>query len=116
MTVAEWFRRESVTLSTRVRFPPVTPTYELGVRLAARTWAFEVHYTGSSPVPPTNRDVAQLAERHSLKVEVAGSLPAVPASFLCTRSLRDEAPRGERGICRFESCRVLHFSARSPNG
>jgi hypothetical protein len=49
VTVAEWLRRQTVDLSTRVQFPPVTPTL-LGGRPAARTRVFEACY-GSSSLP-----------------------------------------------------------------
>ena len=48
VTVAEWLRRQTVDLSTRVQFPPVTPF--AGRSSSGRTRVFETRY-GSSSLP-----------------------------------------------------------------
>jgi hypothetical protein len=130
VTVAEWLRRQTVDLSTRVQFPPVTPL--LGGRSAARTQVFEACY-GSSSLPLPTRSNAQpvnvrhklrpgrsAAGRNSLKVDVDGSSPSPATKFHAGVVQRTRIPGYEPGDWRCESSRPYHsrlvvqWTGRSP--
>jgi hypothetical protein len=110
VTVAEWLRRQTVDLSTRVSIPSGHPIR--GGRSAARTRVFEACY-GSSSLPLPTKLRAQpgrsAAGRNSLKVDVDGfeSSPATKSHAGVVQRIR--IPGYEPGEWRFESSRPYHF-------
>ena len=121
VTVAEWLRRQTVDLSTRVQFSPVTPS--LGGRSAARTRVFEARY-GSSSLPLPTRSITQpgrgrllgRAGRNFLKVDVDGSSPSLASSFPRGRRSTDQDTRLRTGRLEVQILPPVPFSARRPKG
>src|SRR5260370_27886001 len=86
VTVAEWLRRQTVDLSTRVQFPPVTP---LVIQNDAGVVQRREHFGPNEETPvrlrppvPSFLGVAQLdLERGFPEPEAAGSIPAAHSTF-----------------------------------
>lgn len=63
---------------------------------------------GSSPALSTiNASLAQLAVQRPCKAKVGGSNPTT--STICARGPMDKASVYETEVCRFNSCRALHY-------
>ena len=82
VTVAEWLRRQTVDLSTRVQFPPVTPTCTGVVQRIEHFGPNEEMPVRFRPPVLDRVGVAQLdLERGFPKPEAAGSTPAAHSRF-----------------------------------
>src|SRR6266567_916067 len=81
VTVAEWLRRQTVDLSTRVQFPPVTPVMRAsfnGKNTSVLTK--KRRFDSGRLFQVCGRSSAEL-ERGSPKPEAAGSIPAAHPKF-----------------------------------
>jgi hypothetical protein len=93
VTVAEWLRRQTVDLSTRVQFPPVTPFRTWGplpLVVAQNRRGYRTATIRERNRPPVQVvvGVAQLElERGFPKPEAAGSIPAAHTRFCDFRGL-----------------------------
>jgi hypothetical protein len=95
VTVAEWLRRQTVDLSTRVQFPPVTPVvWAVELRAPLPLVAAQNRRTATHRAATKGSGCSSICGRSSVglergfpKPEAAGSIPAAHTRFFYIRGL-----------------------------